>query len=115
MTRQHRKPRSTNTEPKELGPDPVDITGKEPVLVRDWDADSLVGKDGAIRNMQIDIIDAELTYLLEQPAWNRRATKRFRHVMFEDLDVNIDNDIVAETLAKCQLDNLKVIYDDQDY
>jgi hypothetical protein len=96
------KRRTRTTEPKELGPDPVDITGKEPVLVRDWDTDTIVR---AIRLRQQDIIEAELEWLLRMPAWKRPATKTFIHV-FD----NIPADIAEKTLAMCRLDNIPVLY-----
>lgn len=87
-------------EPKELGPEPVDIDGKEPVPVRDWDKEALVL---AIRLGQRDIMEQELDYLLESPYWQITGRE------FQYEFTGIPQDIADKTVAKCQLDNIPVL------
>src|SRR4030095_6634819 len=96
-------PAPPTREPKELGPERVDITGREPVLVRDWDHAAVLN---ALFMRQPDIIEAELSYLTQPGTarantWAKRARRRF----FWSSD-EIAADIVRETIAKCQLDNV---------
>ena len=88
----------TTTEPEELEAPRADITGKEPVLVRDWDYESLVR---AIRSRQRDIIDAELKYLESQPAWGHPAPKTYGHTI-----TGIFDDVAAKFFSMCRLDNI---------
>lgn len=99
-----KKPAHLNAEPKELGPEPADLTGKELEPVRDWDAFELAQLAAAIRDGQTDIIEAELDWLQRVPAWSRQAPKVFAHAIVAPAD------LVADALAKCRLDNIPVTY-----
>jgi hypothetical protein len=96
-----KKPSHIHPEPKELGPEPVDIEGKEPVLVRDWDKESL---EWAILSGQRDIMEHEVEYLLKTPYWQTTGRE------FEHKFKRIPQDIADQTLAKCRLDNIPVLY-----
>jgi len=95
-----KKPTHLNHEPKELGPEPADITGKEPVLVLDWDQESLTE---AILLGQRDIMEQELAYLLESPYWQKPRDQEFEHVFKK-----VPADIADATLERCRLDNIPV-------
>ena len=96
-----KKPAHLNAEPKELGPEPADLTGKELEPVRDWDGYAVTR---AVRNGQHDIIEAELDWLQRMPAWSRQAPKVFAHAIVAPAD------LVDRTLAQCRLDNIPVTY-----
>lgn len=96
-----KKPAHLNAEPKELGPEPADLTGKELEPIRDWDLPQLLA---AIKYGQHEIIQAELAWLEASPTWGRQAPKVFAHAIVAPADL-VDN-----TLALCRLDNIPVIY-----
>lgn len=95
-----KKPSHINSEPKELGPEPASIDGKEPVLVRDWDKESL---EQAILLKQRDVMEQEVDYLLKTPYW-QTVGREFEHKF-----TGIPQDIADETVAKCRLDNIPVL------
>lgn len=95
-----KKPSHINPEPKELGPEPADIEGKEPVPVRDWDRESLAE---AILLGQRDIMEKELEHLLKSSYW-QIVGREFEH-QFK----RVPQDIADQTLAKCRLDNIPVL------
>lgn len=99
-----KKPAHLNTEPRELGPEPADLTGKELEPIRDWDLPQLMA---AIKYGQHEIIQAELAWLEASPTWGRQAPRPFVFA------VDVPGDIAADTLAKCRLDNIPVSYHQQ--
>ena len=89
-------------EPKELGPEPADTTGKELEPVRDWDWPQLIA---AIQYGQHDIIEAELAWLEASPTWRQTAKKPFAHIYTAPAD------LIDKTLSLCRLDNIPTTYD----
>ena len=109
---QQRKRRPKSNEPKELGPEPADIGGKEPVLVKDWDKEAIINAMMAKGGGQRDIIEGELDYLTEPgtpraETWSRRAQQPFGH-HFSDVPA----DIVERMIAKCRLDGIPMIVEE---
>ena len=91
-------------EPQELEGPRADISGKEPVLVRDWDESSLVT---AIHEGQFDlipqIIDDELDHLLKSPYWQQTRDEPYEHIFDR-----VPNDLITKTLDMCHLDSIPV-------
>lgn len=93
-------------EPQENEVPPADITGKEPVPLKDWDEPIVIE---AMLTGQADIILDEVNELEKSPSWRAATRKRYWH----ELD-NVPADLVEDTLAKAKLDNLKVIYETEE-
>jgi len=90
--------------PRELGPERVDMAGKEPVPLPDWDQPTVLL---ALELGQPEIIQAEVERLERiSSSWASPVRRRIWREM-----VGIPSDLVGATLAKCRLDNLDVRYD----
>lgn len=96
----------SDSEPQENEVPPADITGKEPVPVKDWDEPIVIE---ALLTGQADILLDEVNELEKSPSWAASSRKR----IWRELD-GIPADIAADTLAKARLDNLRVDYETEE-